>query len=537
MAAWTSKLSRAGDGRLLRPFLAKSVVLASLGLLLACGDSPLSGDPDACAPVVDEPSLAREGDAVPDCSARNQVPPLGADALVPCWSVVGEQTSFSSPRLADLTGDGALDVVLGLGHEAGGVGYATAVDGRTGEQLWRTEARAQLVASASFADLTGNGLPDVIIGGRQAELMAIDGLSGDILWQFYQGAAPGAASADGWFNFYTAQVTPDLDDDCVQDVLVANGGDPSSRPFEPRPPGHVMLLSGKSGELISFLQIPDGRETYMSPLLYQDERARTATIFGSGGSTWGGSLWQAPLSAILEADPTAVLELANTPNKGFIAPASLGDFDGDGRLDAVAASSEGVVVAVDLDGQVLFEALVDDAESHNAPLLAYVDDDEAPEVFVSMSLGAFPGFNGARHLLLDGSTGDVLLDQTFGVFASSGNIAVNLDEDPADEIILAVNLEDESGALRLQLFVLDEETMMFQEWGSAFESGSVASPWIGDVEGDGKLDLVVVTSDPASSLQDSDWTLQRFALDVDTPDRITWGAYLGTRHNGQVPPR
>jgi len=88
--------------------------------------------------------------------------------------------SFSSPRVADLNNDSIGDIILGAGRaeflECDSA--VLALDGKTGELLWNVSARDQIFGSATLADITGDGIPDVFINGRSAELIAINGKSG-----------------------------------------------------------------------------------------------------------------------------------------------------------------------------------------------------------------------------------------------------------------------------------------------------------------------------------------------------------------------
>ena len=78
------------------------------------------------------------------------------------WSAEGTTQTFSSPRCADLSGDGVLDVVLGHGVTAvdperrSAVGSVTAHDGKTGALLWRHQSAREIVGSAALTDLTGS---------------------------------------------------------------------------------------------------------------------------------------------------------------------------------------------------------------------------------------------------------------------------------------------------------------------------------------------------------------------------------------------
>jgi|GEM_PF-5925214 len=45
-----------------------------------------------------------------------------------------------------------------------------ALDGKTGSMFWHTSGRNQIFGSATLLDINRDGTPDVIIGGRSAEL-------------------------------------------------------------------------------------------------------------------------------------------------------------------------------------------------------------------------------------------------------------------------------------------------------------------------------------------------------------------------------
>lgn len=50
------------------------------------------------------------------------------------------------------------------------------------------------------------------------------------------------------------------------------------------------MLSGKTGKMVGhrYLNIPDNKETYMSPIVYRTTDGSRYILFGSGGETISG---------------------------------------------------------------------------------------------------------------------------------------------------------------------------------------------------------------------------------------------------------
>src|SRR3954452_2192573 len=94
--------------------------------------------------------------------------------------------SLSSPRTADLNNDGILDIVIGAGKnefQKTDMGIL-AFDGKSGNLLWKQNSIDQIFGSATFCDITGDKVKDIIIGGRSPQLKAIDGKSGALIWDY-----------------------------------------------------------------------------------------------------------------------------------------------------------------------------------------------------------------------------------------------------------------------------------------------------------------------------------------------------------------
>src|SRR5688572_13246563 len=219
------------------------------------------------------------------------------------WSVTyNGMGTFSSPRVTDLNGDGVGDVIFGAGREEFQAcdSAVIAVDGRNGKMLWHVSAKDQIFGSASLKDLTGDGVNDVIINGRSAEFMAINGKTGKVIWRFNK-----RTGKQEWYAFYNAQFIGDQNNDGLEDILTSNGGNVWAAPHEikDRPPGHLMVISSKDGTVLAKASSPDKFEIYMSVSAFAVNGGKDYhIIFGTGGETVGGHLYLTSLSDVLKGD-------------------------------------------------------------------------------------------------------------------------------------------------------------------------------------------------------------------------------------------
>ena len=82
-------------------------------------------------------------------------------------------------------------------------------------------------------------------------------------------------------------VIDDINYDGVNEVFLAHGGDPDFPPEnKTRYPGRLLLVDGADGQLIgSYINMPDGLETYNSPVLHKDKQGVSYLLIGTGGET------------------------------------------------------------------------------------------------------------------------------------------------------------------------------------------------------------------------------------------------------------
>ncbi len=448
-----------------------------------------------------------------------------ADAQV-VWSVKRDSAiSSASPRLIDLTGDKILDVVLSDGIEADTNGHICAFNGLDGSLLWSVNVKGDLYGSALFYDVTEDGVADVFSGGRNRQFHAVNGKSGKILWSFDITVSP---PPSGWMQFYDAKLVPDQDNDGLDDIIVANGGDPIALPGDPnRPAGYILILSSKTGKILAKSKVPDGNETYSNLIVYDiDKDSVLDIIFGTGGETLPGAIWRTTLTAIMKNDISNAIPLVSGKERGYVPPPVLADINRDSIMDVVVMSDEGLLSVINgKTNHVLWEKHFIGTESYSAPAIGQYTGDENLDVFINTGFGAFPKYSKFYQIMLDGATGEIVYRDSAG-FQMSSPLSCDFTGDGYEEGVLSYN-EGPGGPMSISFidFAESEKVELVKEQAVDFAS----TPWIGDVDADGLIDIIYVSY---ASFAGREFSLTRFETTYKVPPFMAWSAYHGSNYKG-----
>jgi outer membrane protein assembly factor BamB len=447
--------------------------------------------------------------------------------------------SFSSPRIADLNNDKVGDIILGAGRTEfhASDSAVVALNGKTGELLWKVSAKDQIFGSAALHDITGDGVSDVVINGRSAELIAINGQTGKVLWRFIKPKG----EEKKWFNFYNPQFIADQNNDGQKDILISNGGDVHAEPNDPnRPTGHLVIIDSKTGNIISKAPMPDGGEIYMSvSVLPHESETYKNVIFGTGGETIGGNLYVTSIAEIKSGDLSKSIKLATSEKKGFIGPGAWVDINEDGHHDIVANSVEGRLLAFDgITHKSIWAVTVPDTEAYGSVAIGFYNDDGIPDIFVSYAQGVWPNLGWSKQIMVNGKNGNIEFEDTLGFYQMSSSVAVDLNGDGKDEVLMPINYqvlnEYQMKYFHNNIIAIEFTEKVAVELELQYEGNNLSStPWIGDLDGNGFLDIVYLHGTNVKKTYTFDGIrINRIDSKFPVTGKIRWGSYMGSDYNG-----
>jgi hypothetical protein len=393
---------RAGAAALTLVALAALLPLASIAPAAAASGSWmrfLSGWDRSSSPTVADVN----GDGVPDVVFGHQngyvdVVDGRTGANLPGWPQPTGAAVDSTPAVADLDGNGRQEIIVGAG--------STWAPGQTGGMLvfnsngslrcrWEPPEPAggpswtEVFSSPAIGDVDGDGHPDIVFGGFDLRIHAIDRFCHEL---------PG-------FPFYdddTVWSSPslyDINHDGRMDIFI--GSDSSPGGPQPNQGGVFRALSWRNGQVVQLWEQETNDVISSSPAIADINGDGRPDVVVGGGDYWHGIdghrvyAWDAATGALLPGWPQTLDGVTG-------ASPAIGDLEGNGARDVVIGTRSGTVFAIRGNGQWLWTKRLtrnDGSASpiYGSPVIADVNHDGHEDVAVTSdwSVHVLNGANGA----------------------------------------------------------------------------------------------------------------------------------------------
>lgn len=270
-----------------------------------------------------------------------------ADGQTVCsLPVAGNGAMYSTPIVTDLNGDGQPDLAVSRWDRQDVI----ALDGKTGQPLWRQSTKGPNMGGVAAADLDGDGRPDVVASSTDGFLYGIRGRDGKPIWPPVALGAPSRSPPR----------LHDVTGDGVADVLVVTMA------------GSLCVIDGRSGSMLWRTEANGASEGLGRPACLQVE-GRTIILVPLG------------LAGMVAFDAANHKELwRSPPGHPVVAGPTVCDLDGDGLPEVLAGSTDGQLLVLDAaGGAVLQQVAVSEGLIEADPAVCDVDGDGVLDVLIA----------------------------------------------------------------------------------------------------------------------------------------------------------
>jgi hypothetical protein len=296
--------------------------------------------------------------------------------------------------------------------------------------------------------------------------------------------------------------------------------------------------------------MPDQAETFMSPLCADlDGDGKLTVLFGTGGETLGGSFYRLEYQDFLQRDFSKMIKLCSSENRGFIAPPVLADINADQVLDIIVNAVDGRMMAFNgQSDELLWELKIPGAEVYGSLAVGFFNEDEVPDFFSNFGVGVFPNVAKSYQLMVNGKNGEIEFIDSLGILQIGSPLAFDINLDGVHEAVMTVNWYEESMVSNYaeSLFGIQNDLLVFRfDDSSTFRllgpfkgANPAATPWIGDLDHDHKLDVVYsFMHDPLTYKPFNGMKLLRKEFNLPAGESISWGSYMGSDYTAVFKPK
>ncbi len=372
----------------------------------------------------------------------------GASSLTSLWSTYLSAATgiYSGPAVVDVTGDGVPDIVVGDNG-----GYLRCFNGPDGTVHWSVNVGTAIYSTPAVGDLDGDPSTMEIVFTYGGTVRAIRGADGGALW----------TSSCGGYTYNGSPRIVDLNGDGQNDVVVVTSS-------------NVCAFNGNDGSTLWSTSTGRSRSTvpaiedlnhdgFPDVVVYSDQTNDVVALSGPTGST----LWSYHLSGFAPSSP--VVE----------------DLDGDGHYDVIV-SNEDRMARIDEDGSPVWNRNINmsfSSDAHESPVVGWdINGDGVKDVFQSAYSGS-----SAELKAISGANGNQIWANT-SLVETHGSAPITVGEFESSNPGYEILYNDHSG--RLNVIDARSGTLL---WRHTYGSGPYGSGYsvLADVDGDTCIDFVL----------------------------------------------
>jgi hypothetical protein len=178
------------------------------------------------------------------------------------------------------------------------------------------------------------------------------------------------------------------------------------------------------------------------------------------------------------------------------------------------------------------------AESYTSLAVGLFTADSIPDFFLSWAQGSWPDLDWNVQKMINGKTGLVEFSDSLGHYQISSPIVIDFDGDGRQEVLMSLNFQQVDELYRkffyTTMIIIDFSQGKPLQIGAVYEGSNFAStPWAGDLDGDGFLDIIYCHSTNARHTYTFDgFQIHRIPSRKPVGKGIRWGAYQGSGYDG-----
>ena len=386
------------------------------------------------------------------------------------WNYTGTDIVQSSPAIGDIDCDGENEIVIATNSPPGGT---MALEGN-GSLIWFYPTGKAYTSSPALVDLDGDCGLEIIIGQNEcsgesgctpANVTALDS-DGTVIWTFLMGDAT-----------WNAPAVADVDYDGEIEVVVGS-----------MPNDHNMYcLNGKTGSVewsYSSCNLPDGTcdktDRYKGGMAI----AELDGIAANGMEIVAGNCNQF-IHAIHGKDGS--LYWAYKLPKHIHSTPAVADINNDGKYEIIVADTGSGIYVFYYNGTLMWSD-PNGASDKSSPAVADLDDN--PSNGLEIVIGTKNG-----HVIAYYSNGtifwdyDTAVDYGSSIKIQSSPAIADIDDDCKLEVVIGSGGEgDTTSTTYIYAFNGEDGSVL---WKAEATGSIVSSPAIGDLNGDGDMEIVV----------------------------------------------